>query len=153
MLSEKRQDWQLVIVGTGVDYKEVREYAEALALPANTLRWTGELTPQQVAEEMHRADAFVLSSRYETYGIVLAEAATAGLPILSTPVGIAKEVEALLVPQEIAQHKAGTFAEFIESILFNNESRKTISRRDRFSANSIGKKLTDIYDRCLHHDI
>lgn len=153
MLSEKRQDWQLVIVGTGVDYKEVREYAEALALPANTLRWTGELTPQQVAEEMHRADAFVLSSRYETYGIVLAEAATAGLPILSTPVGIAKEVEALLVPQEIAQHKAGTFAEFIESILFNNESRKAISQRDRFSANSIGKKLTDIYDRCLHHDI
>ena len=99
MLTEKRQDWQLVLVGTGADYKEVRAYAATLAFPAGTLRWTGELTPREVAEEMHKADAFVLSSRYETYGIILAEALAANLPILSTPVGIAEEAADLIVPQ------------------------------------------------------
>ena len=154
MLSEKRQDWCLKLVGTGVDYPEVRAYADTLDIPEGCLEWTGELTPQQVADEMHRADALVLSSRYETYGVVLAEAAAAGLPILSTPVGIAEEVADLIVPQEIAQHKAGTFAEFIESILWNEKFTNQKSKiTNQFTADAIGRKLVSIYDSCLHRDI
>jgi len=154
MLSEKRQDWQLVIVGTGVDYNEVYHYAQDLDLPKGLLCWTGELTPQEVAEQMHRADALVLSSRYETYGVVLAEAVAAGIPILSTPVGIAEEVADLIVPQEIAQHKPGRFAEFLETILWNTDRfTDRIQNTDRFTAEAIGKKLKAIYDSCLHHDI
>ena len=154
MLSEKRQDWRLKLVGTGVDYEDVRAYADTLDIPEGCLEWTGELTPQQVADEMHRADALVLSSRYETYGVVLAEAAAAGLPILSTPVGIAEEVADLIVPQEIAQHKAGTFAEFIESILWNEKITNQKSKiTNQFTADAIGRKLVSIYDSCLHRDI
>ena len=154
MLSEKRQDWQLVIVGTGPDYQEVRAYADSLGFPENFLRWTGELTPREVAEEMHRADAFVLSSRYETYGVVLAEAAAAGLPILSTPVGIAEEIADLIVPQEIAQCNPGKFAEFIETILWNpvTADRQPLASianaHSRFSAEEIGKQLKEIYTQC-----
>ena len=154
MLSERRQDWSLVLVGTGVDYRDVRAYADALEIPEGLLRWTGELTPQEVANEMHRADALVLSSRYETYGVVLAEAATARLPILSTPVGIAEEVADLIVPQEVAVSKPGRFAEFIETILFHQERLdKKTNLCERFTAERIGKHLMDIYDSCLHRDI
>ena len=159
MLSEKRQDWQLVLVGTGVDYEEVRAYAESLELPEGLLYWRGELTPREVAEEMQKADALVLSSRYETYGVVLAEAAAAGLPILSTPVGIAEETGALIMPQEIAQNKAGKFAEFIETILWNTDrctdriQNTELYSGKRYSAETIGKKLIAVYDSCLHHDI
>ena len=152
MLSEKRQDWKLVLVGTGADYEDVRAFADTLDIPEGLLEWTGELTPREVAEKMHEADAFVLSSRYETYGVVLAEAAAAGLPILSTPVGIAEEVADLIVPQEIAQNKPGTFAEFMEAICFQpSEVRSQESAR--FKAETIGKKLVDIYDSSLHRDI
>lgn len=150
MLSEKRQDWQLVIVGTGIDYNEVRSYADTLHFPEGILVWTGELTPQEVAGWLHKADAFVLSSRYETYGVVLAEAAAAGVPILSTPVGIAEEMADLLVPQEIAQHKPGTFAEFIETILWHTDrcfDRRQAADTERFSAEQIGKKLKEIYEQ------
>ena len=154
MLSERRQDWSLVLVGTGVDYRDVRAYADALEIPEGLLRWTGELTPQEVANEMHRADALVLSSRYETYGVVLAEAATARLPILSTPVGIAEEVADLIVPQEVAISKPGRFAEFIETILFHQERLdKKPNLCERFTAERIGQHLMDIYDSCLHRDI
>lgn len=150
MLSGKRQDWRLVLVGTGVDYEEVRAFAHSLELPEGLLEWTGELTPREVAQRMHEADALVLSSRYETYGVVLAEAAAAGLPILSTPVGIAEETGALIVPQEIAQHKPGRFAEFMETILFSDPSAKS-ECADRFSARTIGKQLTEIYEQVRGH--
>ena len=154
MLSEWRQDWSLVLVGTGVDYRDVRAYADALEIPEDLLCWTGELTPEQVAEQMHRADALVLSSRYETYGVVLAEAATARLPILSTPVGIAEEVADLIVPQEVAVSKPGRFAEFIETILFHQERLDPKPNLcERFTAERIGQHLMDIYDSCLHRDI
>ena len=153
MLSEKRRDWRLVLVGTGTDYAEARRFATEIAIPDEQLLWTGELAPNEVAEWMHRSDALVLSSRYETYGVVLAEAAAAGLPILSTPVGIAEEVADLIVPHEIAQNKPGTFAEFIESILFKAESQKSKVERDRFTAKAIGKKLKSVYDSCLYSHI
>ena len=154
MLSERRQDWSLVLVGTGVDYRDVRAYADALEIPEGLLCWTGELTPQEVANEMHRADALVLSSRYETYGVVLAEAAAARLPILSTPVGIAEEVADLIVPQEVAVSKPGRFAEFIETILFHQERLDPKPNLcERFTAERIGQHLMDIYDSCLHRDI
>ena len=148
-----------MLVGTGVDYEEVRAYAESLEFPEGLLHWRGELTPREVAEEMQRADALVLSSRYETYGVVLAEAAAAGLPILSTPVGIAEETGALIMPQEIAQNKAGKFAEFIETILWNTDrctdriQNTELYSGKRYSAETIGKKLIAVYDSCLHHDI
>ena len=161
MLSEKRQDWKLVLVGTGADYEDVRAFADTLDIPEGLLEWTGELTPSEVAERMHEADALVLSSRYETYGVVLAEAAAAGLPILSTPVGIAENVANLIVPQEIAQNKPGRMAEFMETILWGQEVRvksqklKVESKKseERFSADFIGKKLKKSYDSCLHRDI
>ena len=148
MLSEKRQDWQLVLVGTGVDYQAVRDYSESLDIPDGLLLWTGELTPREVADWMHRSDALVLSSRYETYGVVLAEAAAAGLPILSTPVGIAEDVAALIVPQEIAQNKPGTFAEFIETVLWNEQVTNYKPQiTTQFTADAIGRKLKEIYEQ------
>lgn len=154
MLAEKRQDWRLVLVGTGVDYQQVREFAANLDIPDGLLEWTGELPPREVAARMQQADALVLSSRYETYGVVLAEAAAAGLPILSTPVGIAEEVADILVSQEIAQNKPGTFAQFMETILWNQESEvRNQESTERFCAEAIGKKLKAVYDSCLHSDI
>jgi glycosyltransferase involved in cell wall biosynthesis len=105
---------------------------------------------------MHKADALVLSSRYETYGIILAEALAARLPILSTPVGIAEETADLIVPQEIAQNKPGKFAEFMETILFSADDcpgKNELLPPDTFRSETIGRQLKDIYDSCLHHDI
>ena len=61
------------------------------------------VSADELARLYRRADALVLHSRYEGYGMVLAEALAAGLPIVATPAGavpdlVREGLEAELVP-------------------------------------------------------
>ena len=152
MLTEKRQDWQLVLVGTGADYKEVRAYAEALAFPAGTLRWTGELTPREVAEEMHKADAFVLPSNYENAPVVLSESLAMGLPIIASRVGGIPEMvddeSGILVPTR--DEKA--LAEAMDEILGNldkYDSGQIRKKGEQYSFETVGKHFKAVYESVL----
>ena len=92
-VAEQRQDFELMVVGTGVDYAADVAYADSLNFPENILHFTGEQTPYEVAQWMQESDCFVLFSRYETYAVVLAEAITKGLPFISTATaGIATDL-------------------------------------------------------------
>jgi glycosyltransferase involved in cell wall biosynthesis len=55
-----------------------------------SVRFTGHLT--DIAPALRASDVFVLPSRSEGYSLALLEALTAGLPVVSTRVGIAPEV-------------------------------------------------------------
>ena len=152
MLTEKRQDWCLVLVGTGADYKEVRAYAATLAFPAGTLRWTGELTPREVAEEMHKADAFVLPSNYENAPVVLSESLAMGLPIIASRVGGIPEMvddeSGILVPTR--DEKA--LAEAMDEILGNldkYDSGQIRKKGEQYSFETVGKHLKTVYESVL----
>ena len=78
---------ELVLVGSGTAETELR------ALADDRVRFMGSLPRDEVAEWYRRADAFVLPSRSEPWGMVLNEAATAGLPLVATEgVGAAREL-------------------------------------------------------------
>ncbi len=65
----------------------------------------------------HKADAFVLFSNYETFSIVLAEAWTTGTPCITTPVGIAENIDESLgvtVQPENEQQLANEMFSFIQ---------------------------------------
>lgn len=149
-LCQQHKDIRLVMVGTGVDWRAAQRLANDLHIPSERIIWTGEQTPQQVCEWMYHSDAFVLTSRYETAGIVLSEAAATGLPILSTPVGIASQ---LITPQTgilVSQDEANdshTLAQYLARIV-EMDTYPSAAEEYRFS--TVGKQLKDIYDSCLH---
>lgn len=62
----------------------------------------GSLSREKVLEELQSADAFVLSSDFETFGVVLIEALAMGKPVISTDCGgpqeIVHEGNGILVP-------------------------------------------------------
>jgi glycosyltransferase involved in cell wall biosynthesis len=82
--------WRLVCAGS----KE-RDPGTAAALAAqigrlalaDRVELAGELAPSALAALYDRADAFVLASFHEGYGMALAEALARGLPVVSTAAG------------------------------------------------------------------
>jgi hypothetical protein len=86
--------WELRVTGRVVD----RAYRRRLDRLARRLELTervaflGELDSGRLAEEYRTATVFVLASRYEGYGISLAEAVRAGLPFVAFAAGAVAEV-------------------------------------------------------------
>lgn len=71
----------LVIVGTGRDLQKLKLLIRELNLD-NTVHLIGHINNPYPL--MKRSDLFVLSSRYEGFGLVLAEALALGVPVVST---------------------------------------------------------------------
>jgi glycosyltransferase involved in cell wall biosynthesis len=102
--------WHLTIAGD-----RTRNPAAAAQLDANIeahglshrIDMLGAVTSERVSELYLASDIFVLASRFEGYGMALAEAIAHGLPVISTKVGaipdtVPAETGLLVPPDDIA---------------------------------------------------
>ena len=97
----KDKDVELVIGGEGEQKGALLSLTKQLGLESQVV-FLGALNRSQVIQQMHECKAFVLASRFETFGVVLIEALASGKPIISTqsggPDSIVNETNGLLVP-------------------------------------------------------
>lgn len=81
-LCHKRRDVRLVIGGTGVDDKKLKDYVEDNEIPR--VEFLGFISEEDKIRYLHESDLFCSPARYgESFGIVLLEAMAAGLPIVA----------------------------------------------------------------------
>lgn len=75
-----KSDWRLRIVGSGEEQNNIINLIRQLGIESNT-----ELLPKtnDVARHYNEAAFFVLSSRFESFGLVILEALSHGLPVIS----------------------------------------------------------------------
>ncbi|WP_404296492.1 glycosyltransferase family 4 protein [Halomonas sp.] len=84
------RDWRLEVVGS---HDRDPDHAVGLFAAARRLGleerilWAGERDAAGLAAAYHRAELFVLASRYEGYGMVVTEALSRGLPVVTTTGG------------------------------------------------------------------
>lgn len=79
-------DAELRICGNGAEAVPLRELTQALNLQ-DRVTFLGDCSRAQVQAEMGRCDVFVLSSLYETFGVVVIEALASGKPVVATRCG------------------------------------------------------------------
>ncbi|RKT46250.1 glycosyltransferase family 4 protein [Thiocapsa rosea] len=90
LASLTERSWRLDCVGSltrcPATSAAVQRFSDQSGL-SERVRFTGEVDESQLAALYHRADLFVLPTRFEGYGMVLTEALARGLPIVSTRTG------------------------------------------------------------------
>ncbi|WP_122672043.1 glycosyltransferase [Pseudomonas viridiflava] len=134
------EDSQLVILGKGRLEESLKELARELGIGANVM-FMGQVAD---ARRYFKAfDVFALSSDHEPFGMVLLEAMVAGVPVVATSCGGAREVVedvGLLFPlgdeQRLAQglmHMAGLDADQRQDCA----ERMLLRLRERFSDHAV----------------
>lgn len=127
--------WGIVIVGEGPEMESLR--ALAAKAPANlTVVLPGFLDSARQAVFLF--DAFVMPSRYEGYGLVLAEAMTTGVPVVVNPVDSLPELcrfyrNHAMADFESPERKEETAAILAESVRRPKCSPQVISRKDEMA--------------------
>lgn len=150
-VAQKRQDFTLTIVGVGVDYAQVRTYADSLEFPNRMLRWTGELAPQQVAEEFGKADIFVMNSNFENAPVVLSESLATGTPVIATRVGGIPEMISSMFGRQVSPQNDSELAEAIDFMLDHYTDFDPAAIRaegQQYSFAAVGLSLKKIYQSC-----
>lgn len=96
-LHARGHDAGLTIVGSGSELESLRAHASDLRVGryVRFIPWADNIAPF-----LSEADLVLVPSQYEGYGLVIIEALAAGVPVLSTDVGIAKEAGAMIAAYE-----------------------------------------------------
>ena len=71
--------------------KELKDLVQKLNLNTK-ISFLGRKTQEELKEYYRMADIFVYPSKYENFGQPLLEAGAHGLPIIATPVGVARDI-------------------------------------------------------------
>jgi glycosyltransferase involved in cell wall biosynthesis len=142
------QQSKLVMVGTGSLEKTLRSLVDKLGLHARVL-FVGEQNGQMI---MPAFDLLVVPSRDESMGYVFLEANAADLPIMTTPVGIARDVvqegkTGCFVPNtDDVEPWARTLNEMLNKNTLETFRKNAANRRKTFSANQMVAETIKIYN-------
>lgn len=154
-LTEKRTDWHCTLVGEGIDFQKLVQYAESLGLKDDLVTFTGLKENEELAKLMRQADFQVLFSRYENFPVVIPESFACGVPFISTDVGgIAEYIhqdQGLLVKSEDENALLTAIDDMIvRHSRYNRESIRQYAI-DHFSNEVIGSQIAAVYGEVLAH--
>lgn len=109
----------------------------------------GSFTREDIPNMYGSANAFVLASRGETFGVVYVEAMAYGLPIIGTTCGGPEDFitndTGILVPSENVEKLSEAMIKLIENIELYNGNFIREYALSKFSAKQVVLKLTDVY--------
>lgn len=143
---------ELWLGGDGPIRSELGRLARELGI-WDRVSFVGLVPPDEVPALLKQVDVMVISSHYETFGVVAAEALMAGLPVIATRCGgpecVVSKGDGIMVPPKQPEAMAEAMLEIVCNI--DGYSATDIANRAkvRFSGPAVAKLLTAEYERIL----
>lgn len=145
----------LNIIGDGPD----RPYIESKIAENhldNQIKLLGLKTPNEVSDLLCNSDCFVLSSRFETFSIVVIEAMAKGLPVIATRCGgpqtFLRAEHGRLVEKENVKDLADAMNYMVEHHSYYNSEGIRKYCYDHFSQDVIADQIIGVYNSVLKNN-
>ena len=142
----------LSIVGDGEERTLIESKIQEYGL-SDQIKLLGVKTPEEVDGLLCGSDCFVLSSRLETFAIVIIEAMAKGLPVIATrsggPESFLRVEHGLLVQKENVDELSNAMRYMLKHYSdYNSDSIKKYCY-NHFSQDVIANKIINVYDTVL----
>lgn len=150
IISSKHPRAHMLLAAGGPQADALKALAKELGL-SSRITFAGQIKQPDIFDYYAGADIFVFASTTETQGLVIAEAAGSGLPVVAVDAGGVSDTildgkHGYLVPHDLKE-----FARRVGELILNEEKRKKMAlaakefARERFSARAYAKKAEKIY--------
>ena len=143
---------RLTIAGEGArEYRGVLERKVAELELGDAVEFVGHVSGDAKRELLARADAYVLPSRHESFGIAVAEAMAAGVPVIvSDRVGIADDIRGAGAGLVVRLDRAA-LTSALASLASNAPARLEMGQRGielarhRYSWDEVSRRIVELY--------
>ena len=141
------KDCTLDILGDG----EEREMLEEKAHGSERIRFRGAVTPDEVQKVMGEADMLVMNSTFEGIPMIILEAVSAGLPVVTTDVGGIKEVLTYGLDSEVTDGSVQGIRDAMERVLsdYARHSRAAWEKSLQFDYGKVNRKVFEVLNESL----
>ncbi len=147
---DKKEPVKLIIAGDGEELELLRTLANNLSEEDRVLFY-GKYTREQSKELFSTANAFVLTSKVETFGIVYLEALSSGVPCIATKGqggdDIINSSNGFLVEYGNEEQLCLAMRKLYENRDFYNRESIKLDCQSRFSEDVICKQIKEIYSK------
>ena len=145
--AEWEKDCTLDILGDG----EEREMLEKKAHGSERIRFRGAVTPDEVQKVMGEADMLVMNSTFEGIPMIILEAVSTGLPVVTTDVGGIKEVLTYGLDSEVTDGSVQGIRDAMERVLsdYARHSRAAWEKSLQFDYGKVNRKVFEVLNESL----
>lgn len=149
--AEKQARFRIRYVGPGQDGSEIKTTIERLELESEII-FDGLRPKPYIAQKMREADYLVHPTSRETFGVVIAEALTSGLPCIISNNETLKELvnptNGYVVPHNTAADWAEALQRILDGKLDFDRNEIAGTTGDRFSLERVGTQYMEGYRKC-----
>ena len=148
----KNTNTKLVIGGDGSQREFLVNLSKELGID-NQIQFLGALSREAVVEYMSCCNAFVLASKYETFGVVYIEALASGKPIIGTYNGGAEDIinsnNGLIVKVNDVDELGSAMKYIVNNIDSYNSEYIRNECIEKYSKKKIINEILDVYNELL----
>jgi len=155
-LYKEKPEAKLILGGDGPERENLQKLAQTLNIEEAVI-FTGALSRENVRLLMAESTCFVLSSYVETFGVVVIEALSQGMPVIATKCG---GPESIVLPDDGILVEVANIEALAQAMMGVIEKRhiydsELIRQRclERFSEKAFTSKVIKIYEHCIAGNI